>query len=374
MNIVFLARYLPQEGSTTHMYTLSEEMVRRGHSVSIISAGPKSDVSAITIYEQNRHIGVDHIKIGFPLNPSFTLIGKVVQLFKYILVIPRFNSLIRKIKPDVIHVHYPVTSYLPYMYNKFHRKKIKFVSTYHIIGIPKHLLHKKADYAIAISSELKNDLIKRLHYDSMHVVTIFNGVSANRFGKPIEERNQLIQKFALPSDKILIGFVGSLVFRKGIDVLLKSVADLDKEVYHVILLGDGDNDWVNQLINDNQIKNNVSVFPFQDPITFYSIFDIFVLPSRKEGFGLVSIEAMMMGVATIRSDVEGAKDQISHGKDGLLFKNEDVLELRSCLSRLINDERGREEIAKNGKEKALRNFTEEIMVDKTLSLYQRILD
>jgi glycosyltransferase involved in cell wall biosynthesis len=356
------------------MYTLSEEMVRRGHRVSIMSAGPKKDTSAITIYEKNLGFGVEHVRIGFPLNPSFTFLGKVVQLFQYLMVIPKFISLINKIKPDVIHVHYPVTSYLPYFYNNFHRKKIRFVSTYHIIGVPKHLLHKRANYAIAISSELRNDLIKRLDYDPVQVVTIYNGVSAKRFGMPIREKSQLIQDYALPTNKILIGFVGSLVFRKGIDVLLKAVADLDKEVYHVVLVGDGDNGWVNQLIQENQIKDNVSVFSFQDPISFYSIFDLFVLPSRREGFPLVSIEAMMMGVATIRSDVEGAKDQILHGEDGLVFKNEDYLQLREYLTKLINDDQYREKIAEKGKEKALHNFTEEIMVNKTLALYQRMLD
>jgi hypothetical protein len=50
------------------MYTLSEEMVRRGHRVSIMSAGPKKDTSAITIYEKNLGFGVEHVRIGFPLD------------------------------------------------------------------------------------------------------------------------------------------------------------------------------------------------------------------------------------------------------------------------------------------------------------------
>jgi glycosyltransferase involved in cell wall biosynthesis len=58
----------------------------------------------------------------------------------------------------------------------------------------------------------------------------------------------------------------------------------------------------------------------------------------------------------------------------MVFKNEDYLQLREYLTKLINDDQYREKIAEKGKEKALHNFTEEIMVNKTLALYQRMLD
>ncbi|MFP3339836.1 glycosyltransferase, partial [Micrococcus sp. SIMBA_131] len=86
--------------------------------------------------------------VRFPLNTMYGFWGKVSQMLLYTFVIPKVIFMMWKIKPDVIHVHYPVTSYLAKIYGKITGRK--FLTTHHISGIPKHPLHKKADAVIAI--------------------------------------------------------------------------------------------------------------------------------------------------------------------------------------------------------------------------------
>ena len=190
MKVLFLARYLPQEGSTTHMYTLAKDLIDRGHEVHMISAGPKEEESAIEIFNETVEYGMKHHKVGFPLKPSFNLLGKVKQLIEYMLTTPKALYMIFKIRPDIIHVHYPVTSYIAKIYCKLNGRK--FITTHHITGIPKHPLHKKADYVIAISRELKDELENKFKYYNDQIKLIFNGVSESKFNKEItkEQKNK----------------------------------------------------------------------------------------------------------------------------------------------------------------------------------------
>ena len=281
--------------------------------------------------------------------------------------------MIRKINPDIIHVHYPVTSYMAWIYCKLFNKK--FVTTYHIKGIPNQILHRKANKSIAISSEMIDELEKRWGYKKKDISLVFNGVSKEKFDKNIslKEKLEIKEKLKLPLDKKIIGFVGSYEYKKGIDILLEACKGMKRDDYHIVLLGDGDMIWVDNLITTLDIKSKVSTFRFQDPVEFYEIFDIFVLPSRNEGFPLVAIEAMMMGVATIRSNVSGAYDMIRNGETGFIFENENVKQLREIIDYLLNNEEEIVRISNCGKTNVLNKFTDDIMIDKTLNVYRSLV-
>lgn len=371
MKIVLLARYLPQHGSITHCYALAKGLIDRGHDVHIISGGPSKNKSAVNIFNEAIAYGIKHHKVGFPLKSTHNLPGKIKQLFQYLFATPKALVLLFNLQPDVIHVHYPVTSYLAKIYGTMKRKK--FVITYHISGIPRHPLHKKADYAIAISNDLKNELLSRFGYKNEQIRLIFNGVQTKKFCINVnsERKLKIKEELKLPANKIIIGFLGSFTHRKGIDILLNAVQGLEKDSYHLALVGEGDNDWVTSLVQEFRLEGNITLYPYQDPVKFYEVFDIFVLPSRREGFPLVSIEAMMMGIPTIRSDVEGARDQIDHGITGYLFESEKEQDLHSCISLLLNNEQLRDDIGKNSKKKVMNEFSEDTMITKLLEVYKK---
>ncbi|MDY0404718.1 glycosyltransferase family 4 protein [Virgibacillus sp. 179-BFC.A HS] len=370
MKVLFLARYLPQTGSTTHIYTLARGLMQRGHEVYLMSSGPANNKAAINIFNQIKKEGMKHYKVCFPNHPNFHFLGKVIQLVKYIAAVPSALHAIKKIKPDIVHVHYPVTSYIAKLYKMISGKK--FIVTHHISGIPKHPLYKKADY-IAISRELKEELIDRFHYSEQQIRLIFNGVSRDTFDKDVDEheKQRIKEELKLPHDKPIIGFAGSINSRKGVDVLL-AACNLVKKDFHIVLLGDGDKEWIHALIKKNNLSEKISIFPFQDPLPFYAIFDIFVLPSRKEGFPLVPIEAMMMGTPVIRSNVEGASDQIESGYNGYIFDNENSNMLAEQIDSLLENEKLRVEMGNNAKNLARSKFTEKNMINQLLNLYQEI--
>lgn len=375
MRILLLARYLPAEGSTTHMYTLAQELIKRGHEVAIASGGPEDTEAANKIFKNAVDKGMVHVKMPFPLNPTFGVLGKLRQALVYIVGAPMSLYRIARWKPDVIHVHYPVTSFLSVAYRRLAR--VKFVMTYHITGIPQHPLHRRGDRAIAISDDLRKEIISKFAYDVNQVHLIHNGIDLSRFTTLDRSREfSSLRSLGLEvaKNKLIIGFVGTISPRKGLDILLDALHLLDKEKFHLVVVGNGETEWLNSLITSYKLDGNVSVFPFSTPEDYYSIFDVFVLPSRKEGFPLVPLEAMASGVLTIRSNVEGASDQIADSVTGFLFENENVNQLSEILTGIYNGCFDVDAIASAGQRKVIETFGVEQMVDMTERVYHELVN
>ena len=367
MKIVFLARYLPAEGSTTHMYAAARNLVSRGHVVYILSRGPGSDPAAIQIFENAKSDGIKFLKLPFPLYTKVNLFTRSQQLASYIVATPVALYKLFKISPDVVHAHYPVTTYLAAMYRSITSKK--FIVTHHITGIPKHIFNRKADYVIAISKALEEELISSYKYEEESVKLIYNGVRDNKINYSINDNSNLMERYGVPKSTVLFGFVGSISFRKGVDIIVKAFSHCKHLNIHLIILGNGEKDWLQQLLKEYQIENMVTIVPFQDPTDIYSMMDILILPSRQEGFPLVPLEAMMMKKPVIRSNIQGAEDQILDGKNGYVFESENHLDLANIIEKISLDPNSLQNLGENAYSHALTNFSENSMIDKMLELY-----
>lgn len=243
MKIVFLARYLPAEGSTVQIYALAAGLIEQHHEVHVLSAGPGEDPAAKRLFAQSEAKGVQHHKVGFPLLPSFSPVGKLIQLFTYFSALSGTLWLLFRIRPDVIHVHYPVTSFIAKIFGLI--THTPFVVTHHIMGIPRHPLNWRGDAAIAISSDLEKDLVERFGYSPENVHRVFNGVDTDRFHPPsARDRETARATLGFPSDELLILFVGSIEHRKGLDVLLDALSRCEVPRPHVVIMGDGDEAWL----------------------------------------------------------------------------------------------------------------------------------
>lgn len=366
MKVLFLARYLNASGVTTHMLTLGKGMIEKGHEVKIITGGiPKSNEKQVTSLINNSKVKVEFN--GFPKERG----NKFIELFRYLTTIPKTLIMIRKFKPDLIHVHWPVTSYIADIYRKIF--KVPVIQTFHTDRNPKSILHKKADKVIAISSELEFEMLNKFDYKMYEVTKIFNGVDESNFQKNQELQKETKKNLGILSNEIIISYVGAITPQKGIDILCKAIKELNNKNIKLIITGSGDHKWLKNIVNDINLQNQVIILPFQDPYNIYNISDIFVLPSLKEGFSLVVIEAMLMGVPVIRSNTGGCYDQIEPGVTGYIYNKGAVTELINCLSELVENRDVRERIGALGKARAQQLFSSKVMVEQTLNLYKDVL-
>ncbi|AUP77260.1 glycosyltransferase family 4 protein [Flavivirga eckloniae] len=370
MKIVILLSRIDQTGMTTNTLDLVDGLIKEKHDVYLITGGPSEENNPRLdeIYNEFHRLGT-HIRTfktpkGSALSRGITSLLSILRVLYYIL----------KIKPNVIHSESPYMSFIPWLIGK------KFVSTLHVNDFVKSFKYKNATHLIAISKETKQYAIDLFEYKEEDITIVNHGVSKSFANSMSDDEKVKFKKDNnIPQDKILIGFVGSIEKRKGHDLLLKAVEHLEdhlKEKIHVIFLGSSKDNttrpWLDNLIETSNTGHMVSCFDYQDPKPFYDIFDIFVLPSRLEGFALVVIEAMMSRCCAIRSNTEGAYDQIIHGEDGFIFENNDYEELLALLSTTIEDEDLRSAVAKKGQEKALKRFSIEAMTKGTIEVYKKV--
>lgn len=363
MKILMILSSPDKTGMTTHTLDLSAALVKLGHQVTILTSIDKPCNNEQDLFL--KQFSKNNVNtITFQRRKS--IIGQIISTLQFLSVIAK--------KWDMIHVQSPYYSFMPWLLHK------KFVSTLHVNDLVPCFYYKNATHLIAISKETKEYAKTVFGYQDQNITIINHGVSP-KFATELtrDESDSVKKKLKLPLDKVVIGLVASIEKRKGHDVLLKAVYNLPTEIkskIHIVFVGsskDGKtNGWLQHLI-DQYGEKRVSWFPYQDPEPFYKIFDIFVLPSRLEGFPLVVLEAMLSGCCVVRSNTEGASEQIDSGKNGFIFQNENVEQLTDILQQIIQDTSLRQHLAKAGKEKALAEFTSEIMAKKTITVYNKVI-
>ena len=369
MKIVLLSRVIFLSGVTTHLISLSKGLIERGHQVYIMTAGPEDqDLEAnVKLFQDLIDIGVTPIILPFPKKNN----NKYTYLLSLLYSVIFCKKIFDKYNFDIIHVHTPILSFIPKILKR------KFIRTIHIAELNLSILDCKADFEIAISKEVYNEAMKKYNYSDSAIELIHNGVSRH-FYQPKKNYKEILdlKKNYNIKEETVLGLVGTIQYRKGHDILINAISllpDHIKSNVHILFLGDGEEDLVINLLKEKNLNKQCTFIPFQDPLKIYPLIDIKVLPSRLEGFPLATIEAMLMGCCVIRSNTEGATEQITHGKTGFIFENENYSELSNILLELIENKELRNQVSQAGQTYALEHFTSDIMVNKTLTVYQKAL-
>lgn len=144
-------------------------------------------------------------------------------------------------------------------------------------------------------------------------------------------------------DTLLIGYVGRMAYNKGVDVLLHAIALVVRERTNLkcVLVGNGEDRYkLESLVHELNISNYVhfaGAISQSDIYSAFKGFDILVVPSREEGFGLSAIEAMACGVPLVASAVDALCELVIDGETGILVPSCDPSALAMALNSLSND-------------------------------------
>jgi glycosyltransferase involved in cell wall biosynthesis len=212
------------------------------------------------------------------------------------------------------------------------------------------LCYRAADRLLTICHEMADDLQSQLQLDPAKLRTIHNAVDI------AEVERRAAEPAALDiQGPYLIG-VGRLERQKGFDVLLRAfAAGRLRETHRVVLIGEGSQESaLRALASELGIAERVVLAGWQDnPWALMRRAELFVLPSRWEGFGNVVIEAMASGVAVVVSDCSyGPKEIVRDGRDGLVVKTDDVPATRNAIERMLGDAPLRERLVAAARERA----------------------
>lgn len=253
-------------------------------------------------------------------------------------------KIVKKNKADILHCQ-GINCIQASIFVKLFLPKVKIYNTVHDVN--NYKIYNKfqvilgnimCSKIIAISKAVENEILDR-NVDKSNVEVVYNAVDTDKF---ISRNKKLFNP-----ENIVIGNVARIYpQKKGQDLLVRAVAELAHKGYNIkcIFVGEpmkGNKKYIDELVALSEELNVKDRFEFLGNVMnvpeVLEKIDIFVLPSRFEGFGISVIEAMAMKKLCVVCDIEGPKEIINTDKLGYTFKTGDYIDLAYKLEMSVSN-------------------------------------
>lgn len=294
------------------------------------------------------------------------------------------RRLIRREKIGVINANWVIPQGLTAaLYKRFFNRKIKLVITIHgtdLLGLSGTFLKRlqrfvlnQSDRIITVSNALKANVSEAGFGRKTFVRSM--GIDTRQFSPEFQNRS-LRQQYDIHGPLLL--FVGALIPRKDPETLIRALPAVIREYPDVklLMIGEGQLEedlkrWVREL-NISSSVIFTGALPYNALPAYFATADVFVLPTRMEGLGLVVAEAMASGTVTIASDLPVIHDLITHGENGFLVPpgNSELLadQMIFVLRNLLNFE----DLRRSAREHVCRHFDWNIVASEYSSYISKL--
>jgi glycosyltransferase involved in cell wall biosynthesis len=251
------------------------------------------------------------------------------------------------------------TRHVAYLYEKFE------------VSIDE-LISRNANLILAVSNEIKS-YISSLGVPSEKIVVSPVGVNAAAFEPKPKDREELFHEFGLPLNAFVIGYVGSLVKAKGIDVLLRAFSLLQNRVasmnLYLLMVGNGDHKKeIENMVKEMRLQSVIVPGFREDLPKVLAAMDVFVLPSLSEGCPFSLLEAMAAGKAIIASNIPSIREIVEEEKEALLVNPQDANMLEKAILRLNDNRELIENLGRNAQKK-VRRYDMDLSFSQIVRLY-----
>ncbi|MBU1259552.1 MAG: glycosyltransferase family 4 protein [Planctomycetes bacterium] len=252
---------------------------------------------------------------------------------------------------------------------KFFEKNICSIST-NIIPIS----HEMVEFALGESLGTKEKYEVMLNGSACGVdLGLFNPEKWKPF------RNQIRDQYHIPENATVIGTVARLTGDKGINELVQAFDVLSNEIPRIYLLLIGEEEEKNKLDSDTvsiiKRNNRIRCAGWQDnPLPYYSAMDIFCLPTYREGFGEVNLEAQAMELPVISTNTIGPRESVEDGITGFLVKSQSSKAQLEPLRKLICQPELRIKMGKAGRQRVVNKFDRKEMIKAIVEHRKKLLE
>lgn len=364
---------------------IMQRLIAEGHRVYAVC--PNGQVS-----DKFKEFGIIHI--------NWNLIRDNKNPFHEISIVKQLTRIYNDIDPDLVHAftirpnlygsfaafrnafHFKIVNSVTGMgslYNQRNSLKAKCIP--YFVNITYKCAFFKSNAVIFQNNDDKNYFIHRRIVATEKAQLIRgSGVNTDLF-QPHKDKTNLKNILIQNRDAIVVLFVARLIREKGVLDFCQAARVL-KEKYkdnvHFAVIGDIDRGNPSHLSWDdlNEFRQSEIVQftgHMDEPQPYFAASDIYCLPSYREGLPVTVMEAMASGLPVVTTDAPGCRETIDEGVSGFLVPVRDVDSLVDRLDRLIRDPALCERMGRAGREKAVREFSVEKIVDQHLALYEEIL-
>lgn len=253
-------------------------------------------------------------------------------------VCPGLKSVIREVKPDLIHTRLSSAASLGGYWGK--RAGVPVLST--VDKFPKVKYYRNSDLLLPCSTAVLNHMAE-VGFPSTRMTVVPNAIQADHYVMKSHERESFRREMRVGPDDLVVLGAGRLVDWKGFDDLVESFARIQKtpdscEKLHLWIAGEGpEGPKLETLAGELGVRERVTFLGFIPDIRkVLWASDIYVHPSwGEEAFGLILLEALASGLPCIATDNGGIPDFVEDGKSGILVPVRNVTRMSEALSRMF---------------------------------------
>lgn len=293
----------------------------------------------------------------------------------------------RQLEKEKIDIFHGLSNELPL---NIHQSEVKSIVTIHdliFLHYPQyyHSIDRKiytykfrkacenADKIIAISECTKRDIIEFFRIPADKIEVVYQGCDPSFIHPVAEEKKREVRaKYQLPDHYILN--VGSIEERKNALSAVQALMMLPEQI-HLVIVGRHTEytDKVEHFIKENKLEERVHIIsnvPFDDLPAFYQLAEIFVYPSRFEGFGIPIIEALYSGIPVVAAT--GSCLEEAGGPDSIYVHPDDIKGMADAFKQIYTDPERKKNMIEKGHSFAKR-FSEEKQAEEILNIYKKLM-
>ena len=353
--IVFIAHSFEYGGAQKCLYQFVSYCCALG--IRILIIGPKYGPQ-VADFEK---LGVDVAPISLTsIMTGQVRSSRIKQSLKIILDTINIAGILLKFRPELVYTNTSVVisgaiaskllrvRHFWHIHENYDTMQINSVIPPKVLG---WIIEKFSEKVIFVSTLAMKSLLLE---GSTKTVVVHNGIDLSNFTYFKPERL---------GKKAVIGFVGTIAYRKGLDILFKSIALLINAYQIDVILeiwGEGDSQYLaflKAMAKELNIDDNIRFAGYSSNLSnILPKFNVLVVPSRGESFSLVVIEGMAAGVPVVATKCGGPEEIIDNGVDGLLVPSEDYESLAKAIKQVIENPDKAKSMAIKAREKVSKQF------------------
>jgi len=335
-----------------------------------------------------RTVGMEPLAARFTWRPD-RLIGYFASFARVILLARR--AIVRE-APDLIHAN----SIRAGLVMSAATAGLGLTIVWHVHDLlPRHplstairlfVLASRRNRIIAVSQAVSDrfrGLMLRWFPRRVPVTTIHNAVDPKRFQPDLKSRHELRRTLGIKESELLVGHVGQLTPRKGQLELIEAFTEVAREIPDAVLLIVGepifnrDAEYAASLVraaHASNVRDQIRFLgPREDVPALMRGFDLLVVNSHSEPFGLTIVEAMLSDTPVLAAAVDGIPEIVRHGESGWLIDARDHRSLAEAMLTLLRDQNLRRKLGSNGRREAIARFSPTRFITEIDSLYKEAI-